>query len=188
VALQLGIQDAVDQSRDKISPDQVFALARATAHCGELIREVRQICHGLYPPTLESLGLCSALAQLANHCESAGLTVETECTPALHTLRLLPDHEIALFRIAQEAVNNVIRHSQATEVMLSMAIAGDEVVLKVIDNGVGFDTHAKGRWGLGLNTMRDRAEAVGGQLDLASEPGRTEVAAAIPLMLRDDET
>ena len=85
---------------------------------------------------------------------------------------------LALFRIAQEALANVIKHARAAEVRVGLAEAGCRIVLTVADNGIGFDTTAPaaaslnaGGGGMGLRSMRERAEAAGIELDVSSAPG-----------------
>jgi signal transduction histidine kinase len=88
--------------------------------------------------------------------------------------RLAPTDEIALFRIVQEALNNIVKHARASEARVSLRQNSQYVVLSVTDNGVGFDTAAKpimGGYGMGTTTMRERAEAIGARLHLQSVPG-----------------
>src|SRR5207237_948540 len=99
-------------------------------------------------------------------------------------LRLGPDVEIALFRIAQESLNNAARHSQAKNVRIDLRLADGEMVFTIQDDGMGFD--AKGdrpmRAGYGLITMRERAEAAGGTFATSSEKGRgTRITVKVPL-------
>jgi len=89
---------------------------------------------------------------------------------------------VALFRIAQEALNNTAKHASASKVTLGLEEAGGELVLSVADDGKGFDPAAapRGRWG--MTTMRERAEAAGGRLSVDSSPGSgTTVRATVPL-------
>ncbi len=85
--------------------------------------------------------------------------------------RKLPaDVQVALYRIAQEALNNVVKHSKATQAMVTLRL-GDTVRLTVADNGAGFDPSTVTADHLGLKIMRERAEAIGAKLNLYSEPG-----------------
>jgi signal transduction histidine kinase len=89
---------------------------------------------------------------------------------------------VALFRIAQEALNNAAKHSSAKRITVGLEEKGGELVLSVIDDGKGFDPAAapRGRWG--MTTMRERAEAAGGSLVVDSSVGEgTTVRAAVPL-------
>ena len=125
------------------------------------------------PPGLDELGLLAALKehvnQVARRSEVAVSIVGAEPQP-----RLAPTDEIALFRIAQEALNNVVKHARATEASLSLRQNRQAVVLSITDNGMGFDTGRKpimGGYGMGTTTMRERAEAIGARLQLQSVPG-----------------
>ena len=84
--------------------------------------------------------------------------------------KLPPDVQVGLYRIAQEALNNVVKHAQASQAVLSLRL-GDAVRLTVADNGAGFDPAAVTADHLGLKIMRERAEAMGAQLRIYSEPG-----------------
>ena len=89
---------------------------------------------------------------------------------------------MALFRIAQEALNNVLKHAQAKSVRINVSATDEELVLDVHDDGRGFDPRAarRGRWG--MTTMRERAEAAGGQLHVDATPGQgTRIHARVPL-------
>jgi signal transduction histidine kinase len=86
--------------------------------------------------------------------------------------------EQALFRVAQEALTNIRRHSGATAVEIDLVWTGNEVVLAVSDDGQGFNPAARDGKGLGLQSMRERVEALGGRLDVTSTPGTgTQVVA-----------
>jgi signal transduction histidine kinase len=93
--------------------------------------------------------------------------------------------EIALFRIAQEALNNVAKHARARRVEIALDHANGECVMSVRDDGVGFDgvsdTAGKAKPGLGMVTMRERAQAVGGRFEAGALPGRgTQLTVRVP--------
>ncbi|MCD6303762.1 MAG: PAS domain S-box protein, partial [Planctomycetes bacterium] len=151
----------------------------AAQQCARLIREVRRVCHGLYPPALDSLGLAAALRQLARSCPAA-VGIELRCPPELLERRFAPAVEIALFRVAQEAVQNALKHSGAKTIELALELRDGQVHLAVRDDGCGFDPAEKAGQGLGLHTMTDRCQALGGSLRVDSSPGRTEIRAIVP--------
>lgn len=135
---------------------------------------VRDVMAGLRPPGLDELGFLSALTEHARQVEGRGgfsVTVKgTEITP-----RLSPATEITLFRIAQEALVNVAKHALATEVVIDLESTSDTVRLTVADNGCGFDPAtrlAEAVGHLGVVSMRERAESIGGRLKVESTPGR----------------
>jgi signal transduction histidine kinase len=176
VAAQLALKAA----RDELARDAAGQVDKAVRSLGELIEEIRQISYGLYPPTLESLGLWASLKQLCQFAQHAGIRTETCAGGGMENRRLEPTLEIALFRIAQEAIQNVSRHSGATGLQLRLTARNGSVLLSVKDDGRGFDAADTTRRGLGLNTMRDRAEAVGGTLRIDSNSGGTEVRVQVP--------
>jgi len=180
VAMQLSIQKAVATAGKTLDDEQKSLCAAVAGKCRELVREVRQICHGLYPPVLESLGLAPALEQLLDYYRSAGTQAGVYCRPRMREARFSPDTEIALFRVAQEAVNNAIRHGKAEHIDVELEEDKGRVVLSITDDGKGFDVEAAANNGLGLNTMRDRMQAVGGELDITSRKGETQVRVSVP--------
>jgi PAS domain S-box-containing protein len=135
-------------------------------------RHLRDIMVELRPPGLDELGLLAALKEHTSQvARRAGLDIVVEGLEPQP--RLAPMEEIALFRIAQEALNNIVKHAQASECSISLRQDGGVVMLSVSDNGVGFDTARKpvmGGYGMGTTTMRERAEAIGARWSLESAP------------------
>jgi PAS domain S-box-containing protein len=177
VALKLAAQAA--SSPHQTEAEAAGRLSDLGNRCGRLIKEVRGICHGLYPPTLESLGLVASLRQLGQ-CFEPKMRFALKWPPELADARFAPDSEIALFRIAQEAVNNILRHSGARNVQLELDRRDGWIHLSISDDGQGFDPAARAGRGMGLGTMRDRARAVGGSLEIASRAGLTRIDARVP--------
>ncbi|KKL70293.1 hypothetical protein LCGC14_2106350, partial [marine sediment metagenome] len=179
VALQLAIRAIGDTASDVQLKQR---LAPATAQCDGMIQEIRGICRGLYPQTLESLGLYSALRQLAGDFRpQAHLQVRQSASVAKG--RVGPDAEIALFRIAQEAVTNAIRHGQAGRITMSLSYAQGCAALSITDDGKGFDPAEAAGKGLGLTRMLERMRAASGDLEITSKPGRTRIRARVPTSL-----
>jgi PAS domain S-box-containing protein len=154
-----------DKIRERLEDSQGL-LEKTTCHLRNIMVELR-------PPGLDELGLLAALkehvGQVARRSEVEVSIAGTEPQP-----RLAPTDEIALFRIAQEALNNIVKHARASETQVSLRQNAHCVVLSITDNGVGFDTGRKpimGGYGMGTTTMRERAEAIGGRLQLQSAPG-----------------
>ncbi|MGV0834192.1 GAF domain-containing sensor histidine kinase [Mycolicibacterium thermoresistibile] len=149
------------------------------------LEETRAAISGLRPPVLDDLGLSGGLASLAHSIPQIELEID------LADIRL-PDHiELALYRIAQECLQNVVKHARARTARLTYAVdateQGEVARLEIVDDGVGFDTfeHPLGSdemGGYGLLSMAERAEIVGGRLNIRSRPGAgTAVTAVIPL-------
>jgi two-component system, NarL family, sensor histidine kinase UhpB len=150
---------------------------RETAREGT--EEVRRIARRLRPEALEDFGLQSALAALASAIgEQARLRIERRLDDGPP---LSEEHELVIYRIAQEALTNVARHAGATEVQFRLQRTADHVILTVRDDGRGLPTGAL-RASHGIRGMRERAMLVGAQLTITGPPtGGTEVRLSIPL-------
>lgn len=179
----LGVRAAIDSCRDAEGhAEQERVLENVAEQCAGTIQDIRTICYGLYPTVLESLGLAAALRQLGRSCEPAA-SVHLDYADSLAKARFDSEHEITLFRIAQEAAANALRHGEATNVAISVQQQDGTLTLAVRDDGVGFDTQAKPERGLGLYSMRDRARAIGGKMDISSRPGETTVEVSVAIQL-----
>lgn len=142
----------------------------------------REMSRGLVPVVLESEGLMSALGELAGGTEKI---FRVSCRFWCDRPVLVRDNKTAvqLYRIAQEAVGNAIKHSHADRIELSLSTADGQIMLRIRDNGVGIPDHSPGRGtGLGLLTMNHRAKMLGGRLKVGpDEFGGTEVLCTVPL-------
>jgi GAF domain-containing protein len=147
----------------------------------EVFAELRSLIFQLRPPALEHEGLVPTLTKHLELVERTyGLDVALDADPVGP---LAAETEQALFRIAQEAVTNVVRHADAAQVRVRLVRADGTVVLEVGDDGCGFDPHARAVSArrLGLVSMRERALGLGGRLDIDSTPGAgTTVRAEVP--------
>jgi PAS domain S-box-containing protein len=159
--------------------DRLGAAAQAEAD------EVRRLSRNLRPSVLDHLGLAAGLEQLAEDLRRQGLDVQLVVTG--DAARLSDHVRTALFRIAQEALTNVRRHSRARHVKISLDVGAGEATLSVADDGAGFDAVALPdrpgtTTGLGLVGMRERAGLLGGWLRVESRPGAgTVVSAGLPV-------
>ncbi|MBS1208610.1 MAG: histidine kinase [Proteobacteria bacterium] len=136
---------------------------KGVTRLNEVLREVRRISHDLRPTALDDLGLSAAIAQTLNEFgQRTGLQVRLK---AEHSQPLPGPVATALFRVVQEALNNIERHAHASEVTVSLMSRQKALRLTIADNGRGFDPEALGaqpREGLGLTSMRERIETLGG--------------------------
>ena len=152
----------------------------------EVEKHLRRLSHELHPSILDGLGLVPALEFLVEGVsQRTGIPIEVE-GPLENRLPI--PVETALYRVVQEAVTNATRHAQPQRVQVCIAREPSEVTCSVRDDGAGFDTKAvQGvRRGLGLVSMRERIQALGGQLQLHSSPGSgTELVIQIPLEVDD---
>ncbi|KKF02309.1 GAF domain-containing protein [Mycolicibacterium obuense] len=170
------------------SPDDREALTEQLDRARELadltLQEARAAISGLRPPVLDDLGLSGGLASLARSIPQVKINTDLADTR-------LPDHiELALYRIAQECLQNVVKHARATVARLAFHADDQTARLEIADDGVGFDTLERPlgsdeMGGYGLLSMAERAEIVGGRLNIRSRPGAgTTVTATIPLPSR----
>ncbi len=181
VALRLLLKNALNECDQGQVETAHRHLVSASETSNSLVGEIRDICQGLYPATLESLGLPAALRDLCAQCAKG--QDKRRCVfvgPAVDT-RLPPEIEIALFRVAQEALSNALRHAHAESVRFGLETHADHVILRVTDDGVGFDPDSINGNGIGLSSMTERVESLGGTLNLESRSGHTELTATVPL-------
>ena len=148
----------------------------------ELSMEVQQLSHQLHSAKLEHLGIVAALRGLSREFGAQhNIASEFQCRQE----PLLIDSEVALalFRVAQEALHNVAKHSHATKVRIELVRENGKVALRVSDDGAGFDPEgASSQSGLGMTSMRERVGFVGGTLSIRSKPLMgTQVEAVIPV-------
>lgn len=158
-------------------------LAELRELVGETLDGVRRLAVHLGPSVLEDLGLCSALEWLADRVRAeTGLVVDLrlECKCE----HLSPEVAVAIFRVAQEALTNVVRHARATRVEVRLETDGS-LELRVADDGTGFavdEAQAQPTASVGLFGMAERVALIGGSLEIDSSPGGgTRVRASVPL-------
>ena len=170
-------------ARDAVGPDALDELLDQLREdilsCAE---GVRRIARGLRPPELQDVGLVAAIrSHVRTLAEAADVEIAVEADAVEDCLDV--DAKLVLYRIVQEAVSNVVRHSRAEEAVVRIRPDGLGVVVVVEDDGIGFDATrpvAPGR-GLGLIGMEERVRSVGGRITLESEPGAgTRIVVAIP--------
>lgn len=187
--LARGLHDEVGQSMTAVllqlkrmtagaSPEQRAQLAEAQQVVKTSLEDVRRLAQELRPELLDHLGLASALGSLADGFQKrTHVRVRQQLQRDLPPLD--PHAELVIYRVAQESLTNVARHARATEVLLSLQRDSDSVVLRVIDDGRGFEPgHAEGG---GLRGIRERALIVGGSAAINPGPGGgVEVRLEVP--------
>jgi PAS domain S-box-containing protein len=154
---------------------------RVAKGIAETNRKVRLLSRGLIPVEVHAQGLMSALAELATRTSQlCGLDCRFECGQPVELADGLTATQ--LYRIAQEAVNNVVKHAQATELGLHLSRQDDRLILRVVDNGIGIsDEDAAGK-GMGLHIMAYRAGVIGGWVHVArTSPAGTAVTCTVDL-------
>jgi signal transduction histidine kinase len=173
-----GLTLQVDTVRNKLTSDGAdTALLRLRSGIQETVHDVRRIVEGLRPPALDDLGLADAVHQLGSHVD-VPVTLEADPLP-----RLPAAVEVASYRIVQEALANAARHASATSIHITLALGPDGLVVSVTDDGTGVVVPRAD--GVGLGSMRERTEEIGGSFALSATPGRgTTVTAVLPLAMR----
>jgi PAS domain S-box-containing protein len=148
-----------------------------------VLNQVRNLSLDLHPSILDDLGLTYALKWYAGRqAERAGLPIEVTADPSLP--RLSPDIEVACFRIAQEALTNVVRHAHAGRAGITLKRGAAAVELSIQDDGIGFVVGKASPASTGLASMQERAKLLGGTVQIASAPRRgTKVIATLPLLM-----
>jgi PAS domain S-box-containing protein len=160
-------------------------LDRALEMARQTVQEARRVVKGLRPTTLDDFGLATAVQQLVEELQNDGWEIGYEET--LGKERLPIEVEITLYRVTQEALNNVQTHAQTTAAGVTLTHWGRKVRLEVRDEGRGFDPSAvSGEEGpverMGLSSMRERVALLGGELEIRSKPGTgTSLVAEVPL-------
>ncbi|MEM6341233.1 MAG: cache domain-containing protein [Pseudomonadota bacterium] len=182
----VGVRYALDTARRKLEQGKTDAgapLTEGIAHLGTAIAEVRRISRDLRPGALDDLGLGPAIKALTeDFAERTGMRADFKTV--VFRNRLDEDAKIALFRIAQEALTNIERHSGATEISVDLRGHKKGATLRISDNGVGIDQAQRGAAGLGLRNMQERIEQLDGTLRILSSRGSgggTVIEATVPL-------
>ncbi|MGO4306197.1 cache domain-containing protein [Cupriavidus sp. RAF12] len=184
VSVKLVLEAATNRIR--LAPTEGASVApvlgMALARLDSVFNEVRRVARNLRPALLDDLGLFAALQHLAREMQ-AGSSLGVKVTQTGQPRELSDDQATALFRIAQEALTNVERHAHASRVDVALEFAETATRLTVRDNGTGFDVarmQVDPRRGIGLRNLRERMAALGGQFDIVSDPGGTQIVAALP--------
>lgn len=159
--------------------EQQIAEKLATGIKGAL-RQVKLLARGLNPVDISSAGLQSALTEMADHVEKL---YSIRCYFHYDAAVELNDNQVStqLYRIAQEATTNAVKHGQATEVTIQLSESQEEIVMSVVDNGIGISPTVHFPTGMGLRTMHYRAGVIGGRLTIGpTAQGGTDVSCRLP--------
>ena len=174
-------------SEKRFDKQQTKDLAESVQLIDRCIREIRTLSYLLYPPMLEETGLSTAIRW---HLEgfSKRSDVQTTCEIPDDARRLPPDVELALFRIFQESLTNVHRHSGSKTAHVRLVIEQHKVLIEIKDQGQGIPSHelesksdSLATLGVGIRGMRERVRQLGGKLEILSSIEGTTVRASIPL-------
>jgi PAS domain S-box-containing protein len=174
----------IDVLRNSVPPgaeDMAAGLASLGTATSDISREVHALSHRLHSIKLEALGLVSALRAHCRELSQHGIQVRFAAANVQN--RVPRDIALCLYRVAQEALANVVQHSGVTDAQVELSGGTNEIVLRVADGGKGFDPSGPSSDGLGLTSMRERVRLLGGSITVNSKPnGGTvvEVQVAIP--------
>jgi two-component system sensor histidine kinase UhpB len=173
----LGLKQVASRAPAELQEE--LELIRESARAG--LDDVRRVARELRPGVLDDLGLQAALSALATDVSAyGGPVVRRTFGPGLPGLSA--DAETVVYRVAQEALTNVVRHAAASRVELSLLLVGSDVVLEVADDGNGFAGPTAEHAGTGIQGMTDRAALVDGSVEVVSTPGKgTTVRLRVPV-------
>lgn len=168
----------VSESAGVLNPRAQAAIAESAALADQCLREIRTVSYLLHPPELDEFGLQYALSRyIDGFIQRSGIRVEVEMAPDLGRLPQLI--ETTVFRIVQESLTNIHRHSGSDTAHVRLAKDPSNLVLEVEDTGDGIRAGAPS--GVGITSMRERLQQVNGRLETISGPGGTVIRATIPL-------
>jgi len=175
--VELGLENAKEDCDSSLKP----RLSELHNQVREISVATHEMSHGLHPSHLEHLGFVTAIRRLCHD-------VEREKSVDIHFIaeglpeRLPAPISLCLYRVTQEALQNVVRHSAASDAMVSMKAGDGLLLLSIVDDGVGFTVVRQAASGLGLTSMRERLRSVGGTLEIASERMKgTRIDVSVPL-------
>jgi signal transduction histidine kinase len=184
-ALSMNIAVVQNQS-DKLDPEGVRALSDNAAMVDQITREIRTISHLLHPPLLEVAGLASALRWYVDgFSERSKIKIEMDIPHEFG--RLSDEMEIAIFRMVQECLTNIHRHSASPAAAIQVRQDDHRILVEVRDQGKGISPERQqelrltGRTGVGFRGMRERLRQLGGMLEIRSDDTGTAVSATLPL-------
>jgi two-component system sensor kinase FixL len=173
------MSQVLEQNLSRKSHPEAAQAGRIAEHVRQSIAQTRMLAHGLSPVELEANGLASALQELAANTENlfpVGCRFRSDLPVLIHD-NVAATH---LYRIAQEAVSNAIKHGKANQIEICLTASNQKISLAVRDDGVGFPKKPAKKKGMGLRIMQYRAGMIGGSLVIQKEPkGGTTVACSI---------
>jgi len=173
-ATSFALAGSVERAQRENAPELAEQLRETAATVRGSIGGLRSLLVDIYPPSLASAGLGVALQDLAGPLRARNVDVQLDLPAAAYPHQLDAEVERLVFRIANECLVNVAKHAAASSVLVRLRRDGDEVVLDVMDDGVGFDvgavTSAQEGDSLGLRVMTDLARDAGATLAVASAP------------------
>lgn len=176
----------VFREKHKLSPTAARCITENVGLIAQTIDEIRTVAYLLHPPMLEEIGLVPALEwYVEGFTQRSNVNVALELTPELG--RLPQDYELSLFRVVQECLTNIHRHSGSSTAALKLARTPNEIILEVTDVGKGMDEQLQSKIasratiGVGFRGMQERVKLIGGKLAVQSSNRGTSVAVTLPI-------
>lgn len=179
ISIQLEIEWLKNRQKDNAAKSVYENIYAMTVGASE---ELHQICLGLRPLIMDKMGFAAAVKSLLEEFEAnSNIVIEARISPVDET-RLSPDTTINLYRILQEALTNVVRHSSSKTAFVYLREEGDEITLEVKDEGCGFvEDGSSMKYNFGILGIRERANMSGGRLEVNSKPGGgTRIRVSVP--------
>jgi signal transduction histidine kinase len=175
----LGLE--VDQLRTESDPSMKPGLDRLYDQVSNVSEAARDLSHGLHPFALQYLGLTPGLRTLCRHIDAQSFTtitfVEENVPPALAA-----DVSLCLYRVVQEALQNIVKHSHAHTATIELKVSSGRALLRIVDDGVGLSSEQLRSEGMGLTSMRERVMALDGTFKITSVPLKgTTIEVSVPL-------
>jgi two-component system, NarL family, sensor kinase len=185
-ALNMNLESLQDAIKERIAPTMAQRLAESIRLTNQVIKETRTLSYLLHPPLLDEAGLRDALHWfIGGFIERSGIQTELEISPDVS--RLPRELEIAVFRIIQEGLTNIHRHSGSRKARIHLGLEKNEIFLTIGDEGKGISTteteEQKGgrKLGVGIAGMRERVLQLGGRFEIAAGNPGTIIKAVFPL-------
>ena len=182
----LGMNFSIIATSPNLSPQAAKAVAENATLLNQILSEIRTISHLLHPPLLDEIGLQSALKwYVEGYAERSKIEVNLELSPRLG--RLSREAEISIFRVVQESLTNIHRHSGSATATVRLNRDSDNLRLEIEDAGRGIAPQKQdalsspGRPGVGIRGMRERLRQLGGNLELTSDGSGTKLLAVLPV-------
>ena len=180
--LQIGLEQFGQQTPRVLTVADHKQLHELTKVLAEMSTDLHNISHQLHPTKLDLQGLAPAIASF---CREFSDQCELQVTFLHHDVpdQVPKDVAICLFRIVQEALRNIVKHTNSSEAQVELSVLGGVIDLSVSDTGAGFNPESvQGKGGIGLISMRERLEFIGGQLVIQSQsPYGTRIRVRVPL-------
>ena len=180
--LALGLENAEEALPDfpRSAKQQLHELLNSASEIGA---DIHTVSHRLHSATLENLGLVPGIGALCKEfSDRHGIEIDFSSEDIPKGVQ--SDVALCLFRIVQEALQNLKKHSGAVKAEVRLRGTGNRILVSIRDEGKGFDARVNGKPSLGIRSMRERAHLAGGHLKIYSEPGKgTRIEATVPLQL-----